>query len=132
MAKIKKSGLLKHVADADAAKKVNPLDLSSDQDLTIALMNLIHIIDLCADNGDVYGVGKMLVDMTDDLMSRIVDKGGKKWDSSRRLLAESMNLMVAGNKAMDSGQKAAAHKLYDDAYEQYSLFWGVNMGIVDC
>ena len=116
----------------DAQKKKNPKDLSSDQDLTIALMNLIHIIDLCADNGDVYGVGKMLVDMTDDLMSRIVDKGGKKWDSSRRLLAESMNLMVAGNKAMDSGQKAAAHKLYDDAYEQYSLFWGVNMGIVDC
>ena len=27
----------------DDAKKVNPLDLSSDQDLTIAIMNLISI-----------------------------------------------------------------------------------------
>ena len=128
MAKIKDSGLLKQVADADMAKKVNPLDLSSDQDLTIALMNLIHISDFYALDGDM---GKILNEMTDDLMSRIVDKDGKKWDASRHLLAESMKLIADGNKAMDSGQKVAAYKFYDNAYEKYSLFWGINMGIVD-
>lgn len=131
MVKNKKSGLLKRVASADAAKKVNPLDLSSDQDLTIALMNMIYIQDYCDKNGDAYGLGKLLGEMSDDLMARIVDAGGKKWDVSRRLLAESARLMADGNAALDAKRGADAYKLYDDAYEKYSLFWGVNMGIVD-
>ena len=31
------------IEKVDASKKVNPLDLSSDQDLSIALMNLISL-----------------------------------------------------------------------------------------
>ncbi len=39
----KKLTLEELVEQADAAKKVNPLDLSSDQDLSVALMNLISL-----------------------------------------------------------------------------------------
>ena len=39
----KKMTLEEMIAKVDASKKVNPLDLSSDQDLSIALMNLISL-----------------------------------------------------------------------------------------
>ena len=41
--KSEKMTLEEMVARVDASKKVNPLDLSSDQDLSIALMNLISL-----------------------------------------------------------------------------------------
>ena len=41
--KTKKLTLEELVKKADNAKKANPLDLSSDQDLSIALMNLISL-----------------------------------------------------------------------------------------
>ena len=37
----KKLSMEEMIEKLDAAKKANPLDLSSDQDLSIALMNLV-------------------------------------------------------------------------------------------
>ena len=39
----KKMTLDEMIQKVDQSKKVNPLDLSSDQDLTIALMNLVSM-----------------------------------------------------------------------------------------
>ena len=39
----KKLSMEEMIAEMDAAKKANPLDLSSDQDLSIGLMNLISL-----------------------------------------------------------------------------------------
>ena len=39
----KKLTMQEMIEKVDAAKKANPLDLSSDQDLSIALMNLISL-----------------------------------------------------------------------------------------
>ena len=41
--KEKKMSLEEMVRKIDDSKKVNPLDLSSDQDLSIALMNLVSL-----------------------------------------------------------------------------------------
>jgi hypothetical protein len=38
-----------------------------------------------------------------------------------------MQLIDAGDK--QSG--VSAYQKYDDAYEKYSLFWGINMGLID-
>ena len=40
---MKKMSLEEMVQKVDESKKVNPLDLSSDQDLSIALMNLVSL-----------------------------------------------------------------------------------------
>ena len=39
----KKLSMEEMIEKLDAAKKANPLDLSSDQDLSIALMNLVSL-----------------------------------------------------------------------------------------
>ncbi|MDW2958619.1 MAG: hypothetical protein R8M37_02320 [Alphaproteobacteria bacterium] len=114
---MKKTSLNRLVKSADDAKKVNPLDLSSDQDLTIALMNLLVIEDAF----------EYVRDIRIELMSRIVAPDTDAWGMSERLLGMAMQLIDDGNKAAGD----SAYKLYARAYELYSMFWGVNMGLID-
>ena len=126
----KRKNKLKHmVINADNAKKVNPLDLSADQDLTIAIMNLIKLEKLLGKIGktDGYDMCGAISDMRHRLMGRVVsDKDSELWDMSLYLLGSATDLMERGFK--ESG--AGAYELFDKAYEVYSLFWGLNMGLV--
>ena len=56
MAKLDRNFINKKIEQADSVKKVNPLDLSSDQDLTIGLMNLIAIEDMVAPDSELYRI----------------------------------------------------------------------------
>jgi hypothetical protein len=120
----KNSEIKSVIEHADAAKKVNPLDLSSDQDLTIAVMNLIAIEDMaCGDVADAVG------EMRAALLGRIVPVE-KNMDLSVGLLGTAMRLIESGNRAADLGDMETAYRVYDEAYSAYSLFWGLNMGFV--
>ena len=123
----KKDNLNRMVENADNAKKVNPLDLSSDQDLTIAIMNLIKLEQLLGGAG--YDAAGAIRDMRHKLMSRIItDRRSDLWRVSQELLGDTMDLI---EKGMHQLPDAAAYDSFDSAYEKYSLFWGVNMGLVD-
>ena len=118
-----KEYLKQQVEFADNTKKVNALDLSSDQDLTIGLMNLLFIEDYTG-AGDLH-------DMVGEIRGRLMDKIIKKSDKNRllseKLLLESMRLNEMGNQ--ESG--TTAYELYNQAYGYYSMFWGLNMGLID-
>lgn len=125
----------------DAAKKSNPLDLSSDQDLSIALMNLVsleeHFFFSGAKTGKVgfYDLINTVRTMRKELMERIVKKSsgedGEVWCISKHLLAASMRIYEVGTKAMGAGRKKEAYELFAKAYDLYSLFWGLNMHLID-
>ena len=125
----------------DAAKKANPLDLSSDQDLSIALMNLVsleeHFFFSGAKTGKVgfYDLINTVRNMRKELMERIVKKSsgedGEVWCISKHLLAASMRLYEVGTKAMGAGRKKDAYEMFARAYDLYSLFWGLNMHLID-
>ena len=129
------------IQKVDAAKKVNPLDLSSDQDLSIALMNLISLEEHFFFSGGktqktgFYDMINIVRDMRKDLMGRIVNKStaetGEVWCISKHLLAASMRLMEVGTKALSAGNTEDAYALFNKAYDLYSLFWGVNMNLID-
>ena len=129
------------VAKVDASKKVNPLDLSSDQDLSIALMNLISLEEHFFFSGaktqktGFYDLINTVRDMRKELMSRIVKKStaenGEVWCISKHLLAASMRIMEVGTKALSAGNTHTAYDLFNKSYELYSLFWGINMDLID-
>lgn len=123
-----KKDLKSAIANADAAKKVNPLDLSSDQDLTIALMNLIAIEDEYYVTGAKNGLGQMVHDIRARLMARIVP--ASRMDLSVRLLGRAMHMIDDGIRVLADDNQVAAYAMFDGAYELYSLFWGLNMGLV--
>ena len=136
-----KMSLEEMVKKVDESKKVNPLDLSSDQDLSIALMNLVSLEEHFFFSGaktkqpGFYDLINVVRNMRKELMERIVDKSGKQgneiWCISKHLLAASMRLYEVGTKALGVGNKQDAYKMFEKAYELYSLFWGLNMKMID-
>ena len=137
----KKMSLEEMVRKIDDSKKVNPLDLSSDQDLSIALMNLISLEEHFFFSGaktkktGFYDLINVVRNMRKELMERIVDKnkhdGAEVWCISKHLLAASMRLYEVGTKAIGAGRKKDAYEMFSRAYDLYSLFWGLNMHLID-
>lgn len=126
------------VERVDQSKKVNPKDLSSDQDLTIAIMNLIsieeHLIFSGAKTGkeSFYDLIESVREMRKQLMLKVIPSyEGEVWCISKHLLASSMRLMEVGTKQQSLGNKKDAYMLFDQAYDLYCLFWGLNMNMLD-
>ena len=126
------------VEKIDSTKKVNPKDLSSDQDLTIAIMNLIsieeHLVFSGAKTGknSFYDLVQNIREMRKTLMQKVIPAyEGEVWCISKHLLASSMRLMEVGTKQQSLGHKEEAYKLFNQAYELYCLFWGLNMNMLN-
>ena len=126
------------VERVDASKKVNPKDLSSDQDLTIAIMNLIsieeHLVFSGAKTGKTsfYDLIENVRELRKNLMQRVIPEyEGEVWCISKHLLASSMRLMEVGTKQQSLGNKDLAYSLFNQAYDLYCLFWGLNMKMLD-
>ena len=122
----------------DASKKVNPKDLSSDQDLSIAIMNLIsieeHLFFSGAKTGKTayYDLIKDIRETRKNLLQKIIPSyEGEVWCMSKHLLATSMRLMEVGTKQQTLGHDEEAYKMFNTAYDLYCLFWGLNMGMME-
>jgi hypothetical protein len=112
----------------------NKIDLSSDEDLSIALMNLISIEEHMYFSGMKSGDEKyfdMLKDIRElrkKLLKKMVKSSeAEEWCISKHLLGASMRLIEVGNKCKE---KKEAHSMFKDAFELYSMFWGINLGLI--
>lgn len=118
-------------------EKGEKLDLSSDEDLSIGIMNLIsieeHLFFSANKTGksSYYDLLNEIREMRKNLLKRIIkDYEGEVWCISKHLLAASMRLMEVGTKLLAKGEKKQAEDLFDKSYKLYSLFWGLNLGLV--
>lgn len=134
----KEKKIKEFVEKIDATKKVNPKDLSSDQDLTIGIMNLIsieeHLMFSGAKTGKTsyYDLIEQVRNVRKNLMQKVIPEyEGEVWCISKHLLSASMRLMEVGTKQQSLGHKADAYKLFDQSYELYCLFWGLNMKLLN-
>ena len=120
------------------SNKQNELDLSSDEDLSIAIMNLVSIEEHFFFTGaklnkpGYFDLLSTAREMRKDLLKRIIkEPEGEVWCISKHLLATSMRLMEVGTKALSADKKQDAEDLFKKAYQLYSLFWGINLKLVD-
>ena len=135
MAILKISQFLKKVQDA---KKESKVDLSSGEDLSIAIMNLVsleeHFFFTAKKTGKekYFDLLKKVREMRKELLAKIVkEPEGEVWCISKHLLAASMRLTEVGTKALGQGNKKEADDLFSKAYELYNLFWGLNLKLID-
>lgn len=126
------------IQKVDHMKKADKMDLSSDQDLSIAIMNLVsieeHFFFTAAKTGksEYYDMLQEVRAMRGELLRKIVkNPEGEEWCISKHLLAASMRLMEVGTKQHKAGNKKEAEELFEKAYDCYSLFWGINMKLVN-
>lgn len=122
---------------AEELKKRGP-DLSSDEDLSIAIMNLISIEEhffftgVKTGKAEYYDLLNKAREMRKELLAKIVkEPEGEIWCISKHLLSASMRLMEVGTKYLSQGKKVEAEDLFLKAYDLYSLFWGVNLKLID-
>ncbi len=126
--------LLKKVEEDKKGK----LDLSSDEDLSVAIMNLLsieeHFFFTGAKTGkpEYYDLLNKTREMRKELLKKIVkDYEGEAYCIQKHLLAASMRLIEVGTKHLSRGNKKEAEDLFHKAYDLYSLFWGINLKLVD-
>ncbi len=120
------------------------IDLSSGEDLSIGIMNLIsieeHLFYTSQKTKD-----KKYLDLLNEvrlmrtsLMKEIIkDYEGEVWCISKHLLSSSMRLMEVGTKELKKAEALrglertkgieGANNLFEKSYQLYSLFWGLNL-----
>lgn len=113
------------------------LDLSSGEDLSIGIMNLISIEEHLFFTAQKTGKREYLDLLNEvrvmrvELLKRIIkDYEGEQWCLSKHFLAASMRLIETGTKELKKGNKDDAWDLFSKAYKLYSLFWGINLNVV--
>ncbi len=120
------------------AKRASKVDLSSGEDLSIAVMNLVsieeHFFFTAQKTGKpkYYDLLKKVREMRKSLLEKIVQKPeGEVWCISKHLLAASMRIMEVGTKALNEGKTKEAEDLFNKSYELYTIFWGLNLNLID-
>jgi len=123
--------LLKKVEDFEIDKNI---DLSSGEDLSIGIMNLISIEEHLFFTSQKLKSPKYLKLLNEvrlmrtDLMKGLVkEPEGEVWCISKHLLSSSMRLMEVGTKELKKGEDKKAQDLFAKSYQLYSLFWGLNL-----
>jgi hypothetical protein len=126
------------IAKADQMKKQEKMDLSSDEDLSIAIMNLVsieeHFFFTGAKTGkpEYFDMLQEVRKMRGELLKKIIKEyEGEVWCISKHLLAASMRLMEVGTKQQGIGKKDEARDLFEKSFNLYSLFWGLNMKLLN-
>ncbi len=126
------------LAKVEKVVKKKDLDLSSDEDLSIGIMNLISIEEHLFFTSQKTGKQEYIDLLNEvrimriDLLKKIIkDYEGEVWCISKHLLASTMRLTEVGTKELKKGHKKEAWDLFNKAYKLYSLFWGINLRIIN-
>lgn len=119
-------------------KKQNRADLSSDEDLAIAVMNLLSLEEHFYFSGVKTGKDKYFDSLNEVreirkiLLAKLIPKNeGESWCASKHLLAATMRLIEVGTKLQASGQKKEALQMFERAHNLFSIFWGLRLKLID-
>ena len=126
------------IKKAQDSKKDNKLDLSTEEDLSIGIMNLIsieeHFFFTANKTGDdkYFDLLNEVRQIRKELMKKMIKEyEGEVWCISKHLLSSSMRLMEVGTKMLGRGNKKEAQEMFEKSYNLYNLFWGLNLNIID-
>jgi len=126
------------LSKVEKVTKQKNLDLSSGEDLSIGIMNLISVeehlfftFNKTKDTNYLNLLNDIRKLRTELLKEIIKDYEGEVWCISKHLLAASMRIMEVGTKELKKGDKKKASDLFEKSYRLYSLFWGLNLNVID-
>jgi len=129
------SELLKKIEEL---KQSGTFDLSMEEDLSIAVMNLIsleeHFFFTAKKTGkreylDLLGQTR---EIRKQMLGKLIDRHeGETWCITKHLLAATMRLIEVGTKLQSVGKQQEAEEVFASAYKVYALFWAVRLKLVD-
>jgi len=124
--------------NVEKMKSTESVDLSTEEDLSIAVMNLISLEEHFFFTGaktkkpEYFDLLDEVRQMRKELLAKMIDKNeGETWCISKHLLATTMRLIEVGTKLQSDGRKLEAREMFDRAYKMYSMFWALRLKLVD-
>src|SRR3990167_5615225 len=127
----------KWIVKVEQVKRGN-VDLSRDEDLSIALMNMVSLEEhfyftaMKTNNEEYLEMLNSVRELRKKLLAKIVtNPEGEEWCISKHLLASTMRLMEVGTKELNKKNDKEANMFFNSAFNLYSLFFAINMKMVE-
>ena len=119
-------------------KKNEAIDLSVEEDLALAIMNLISLEEhLCftglkTEKDSYFEMLNEIREMRKSLLARMIEKNeGETWCTCKHLLSATMRLIEVGTKLFSDGKKDEAKEMYERAHKLFSIFWALRLKLID-
>ena len=120
-----------------AQAKTSGIDLSTEEDLSIAVMNLLSLEEhffftgAKTEKSEYYDLLNETREIRKVLLGRMIQKTeGESWCVSKHLLATVMRLMEVGTKLQADGKRDLARETFGFAYKIYNLFFALRLKII--
>lgn len=132
---INQDELIKKVKQLKASGSV---DLSTEEDLSLAIMNLVSLEEHFFFTAQKTSQPTYLDLLTEtreirkSLLARMVPKNeGETWCVAKHLLGATMRLMEVGAKLYADKKPTEAQAMFNQAYQIYSLFWALRLKLIN-
>lgn len=122
----------------ESLKEKSGVDLSTTEDLSLAVMNLISLEEHFFFTGvkikknEYFDTAEEIRELRKELLKELMpNHEGETWCISKHLLSTTMRLIEVGNKLQSENKKDEAKKMFERAYKVYSIFWALKLKLID-
>lgn len=122
----------------ESLKESKGIDLSTEEDLSIAVMNLISLEEhfyftgVKTDKPEYFDLLQEVRAIRKELLGKLIDRHeGETWCITKHLLAATMRLIEVGTKLHADGDAVGAKEMFGRAHKTYSLFWALRLKLID-
>ena len=119
-------------------KKTGGVDLSTEEDLSIAVMHLISLEEHFyftserTNKPQYFDFMQEIRETRKVLLKKLINTHeGETWCISKHLLGATMRLIEVGSRLQADNKKDEAKDIFDKAYKIYSLFWALRLKLID-
>ena len=126
------------IKQIEKMKQSGSVDLSTEEDLSLAIMNLISLEEHFFFTGaktkkpEYFDLLIEVRETRKELLAKMMDKNeGETWCISKHLLATTMRLIEVGTKLQSDKKYKEAEEMFSRAYKMYSMFWALRLKLID-
>jgi len=137
-AKTKQPTIDEFLTKIESLKEKAGADLSTAEDLSLAVMNLISLEEHLFFTGiktkqdKYFDTSQEIRSIRKELLTELMpNHEGETWCISKHLLSTTMRLIEVGNKLQSENKKDDAKKMFERAYKIYSIFWALKLKLID-
>jgi len=121
----------------ESLKEKSGVDLSTTEDLSMAVMNLISLEEhffftgIKTKKDEYFDTIQEIRNIRKEALATLMpNHEGETWCISKHLLATTMRFIEVGNKLQSENQKAEAKRMFEQAYKVYSIFWALKLKLI--
>lgn len=126
------------LAKIESLKEKAGVDLSTSEDLSLAVMNLISLEEHFFFTGvktkkdEYFDTSLEIRNLRKTLLAELVpNHEGETWCISKHLLSATMRLVEVGNKLQSENKKDEAKRKFEEVYKVYSIFWALKLKLIN-